>query len=153
VEFSRSQIILVVAWLSVSGGLAIQRTLSGDPELAGGRKFIIIENGVDFFKINNLPEKANPFEIYDPASPYYNPNGECSKASLQAIIDLRLHPAATMLGSLVPTVVLAPAVYFLVGWFGRRYRAQFKVCEHCAERIKSAAKVCRYCGREVSPQP
>ena len=37
-------------------------------------------------------------------------------------------------------------------WGIRRYNARFKICEHCAERIKAAAKVCRYCGRDVSPQ-
>jgi hypothetical protein len=36
--------------------------------------------------------------------------------------------------------------------FGRIFgqiTARFKVCEHCAENIKLAAKVCRYCGRDV----
>ncbi|MGB6539113.1 MAG: hypothetical protein WBF58_24485 [Xanthobacteraceae bacterium] len=149
----RYQIILVAAWLAVSGGLAIQRTLSVDPELAGGRKCVIISKvGPDYFKLNGLPENANPFDLFVPGNPNYNPNGECNKASLQAIIDLRLHPMASILGSLVPTVALAAVIYFLIGWLLYRYNARFKICEHCAQRIRSAAKVCRYCGRDISPQ-
>lgn len=153
-RFPRAQIILVAAWLAVSGGLAIQRTLSVDPELAGGRKCVIIGKiGPDYFKLNGLPENANPFDLFAEGSPNYNPNGECNKSSVQAIIDLRLHPVASILGSLVPTIVIAPVIYFLVGWLWRRYNARFKICEYCAERIKSAAKVCRYCGREQSTGP
>jgi hypothetical protein len=70
-------------------------------------------------------------------------------------VQLREHPFASILGALLPTIVLAPVVYFwsrrLLRWSGRlrrRYDAQFKICEHCAEKIKSAAKVCRYCGRD-----
>src|SRR5688500_9973957 len=33
---------------------------------------------------------------------------------------------------------------------GDEPQGETKVCPHCAERIKVAAKVCRYCGRDVS---
>jgi hypothetical protein len=33
---------------------------------------------------------------------------------------------------------------------GEEPAGETKVCPHCAERIKRAAKVCRYCGRDVA---
>ncbi|HUN95780.1 MAG TPA: hypothetical protein VMU69_06020 [Bradyrhizobium sp.] len=146
----RYQIALAVIWLAASGGMAMERTLAVDPVLQDGRKCVALgKGGPDFSKLNDIPETTNPFELFVPGSPYYNPNGQCDRASLQAIIDLRRHPIPTVLGSLVPTLIAAPGIYLFVGWLGRRYNAQFKVCEHCAERIKPAAKICRYCGREV----
>lgn len=63
-------------------------------------------------------------------------------------IDLAYHPIAFILGTLAPAVfILGPFAYWMFGRILRR----FKVCEHCAETIKSNAKVCRYCGRDVAP--
>jgi hypothetical protein len=145
-KFPRYQIIFVAAWLVLSSGMTIQRTLSVDPELADGHKCIILTTDTEqLLKLNGLPKNADPFELLASATPIT----ECSKASLQAIIDLRLHLVASIAGSLVPTIILAPVIYLLVDWLCRRYNARFKICEHCAERIKSAAKVCRYCGRST----
>lgn len=33
---------------------------------------------------------------------------------------------------------------------GDESEGETRLCPHCAERIKQAAKVCRYCGRDVS---
>lgn len=70
----------------------------------------------------------------------------------QAMIDLHFHPIASILGALLPTVIISvPFVYWIFGRIMRRMAARFKICEHCAETIKSDAKVCHYCGREVAP--
>ena len=69
----------------------------------------------------------------------------------QARVDLAYHPIASILGALIGTVILAPFVYWMLGWILRRSAARFKICEYCAETIKSDAKVCRYCGRDVAP--
>jgi hypothetical protein len=69
----------------------------------------------------------------------------------QARVDLLYHPIARILGALAPAVILTPFVYWMFGWIIRRHLARYKVCEHCAETIKSDAKICRYCGREVAP--
>jgi hypothetical protein len=72
----------------------------------------------------------------------------------QARIDVEVHPIASILGTLAPYVIFAPFAYWFSGWTAqritRRYEARYKVCEYCAETIKSAAKVCRYCGRDVT---
>lgn len=47
------------------------------------------------------------------------------------------------LGGLIPLAVLTT----------RPIAVHFKICEHCAETIKSGAKICRYCGRDVAPVP
>jgi hypothetical protein len=69
----------------------------------------------------------------------------------QGQIDLYYHPVARVAGSLIPTIILAPVAYWMFGKLLRRGAARYKVCEFCAETIKSEAKVCRYCGREVTP--
>jgi hypothetical protein len=69
----------------------------------------------------------------------------------QAMIDLNYHPVASILGALVPAIILAPFVYWIFGRTFRRMAARYKVCEHCAETINSDTKICRYCGREVAP--
>jgi len=33
---------------------------------------------------------------------------------------------------------------------GRLQVGDYKVCPHCAERIRRAARICRYCQREVT---
>jgi TPR repeat protein len=70
---------------------------------------------------------------------------------LQLVANLNAHPIASVLGALLPAIMFSPLVYWMFGWILRRNAARFKVCEHCAERIKSDAKVCRYCGRDVAP--
>jgi len=79
--------------------------------------------------------------VYGALNPSYN----------QAAIDLQVHPIATIIGSLLPVIICTPFAYLLFGWVLRRKAARFKVCEHCAETIKSDAKVCRYCGRDAAP--
>jgi hypothetical protein len=69
----------------------------------------------------------------------------------QLVADLNTHPVASILGALLPAVILSPLIYWMVGRSLRRNAARFKVCEHCAEKIKSAANVCRYCGRDIAP--
>jgi TPR repeat protein len=70
---------------------------------------------------------------------------------LQLVANLNAHPLASILGALLPAVILSPLAYWMFGRILRRNAARFKVCEHCAETIKAEAKVCRYCGRDVAP--
>jgi hypothetical protein len=56
-------------------------------------------------------------------------------------------PAAGMLGG-VALGVFSPAL-FAVSGVTREDRS--RICPHCAERIRAAAKVCRYCHGEVEP--
>jgi MFS family permease len=60
------------------------------------------------------------------------------------------HPIASVVGTLLPIVIGAPFGYWMFGRIFRRIAARYKVCEHCAETIKSDANVCRYCGRDVA---
>jgi hypothetical protein len=68
----------------------------------------------------------------------------------QAMINFQYHPIESIVGSLLPAVILSPIGYWVFGLILRRRAAHFKVCEHCAETIKAAAKVCRYCDRDVA---
>lgn len=74
---------------------------------------------------------------------------------LQGRLDLYYHPIASILGSLLPTIIIAPLAYWVFGRISRRvaahYATLYKVCEHCAETIKLQAKVCRFCGRDLTP--
>jgi hypothetical protein len=142
-ELRRYQLIATAVFIVVSGGWAIQRTLSIDPVSADGRKCVIPSSDPEEYeKFNGAG--ANLYAQFLPDA------RTCDKSSLQAIVDMRLHPVARILGALSPSVVLAPVAYYMAGRLRRRYAARFKVCKHCAETIKSAAKVCRYCGREVA---
>jgi hypothetical protein len=69
----------------------------------------------------------------------------------QLVANLNAHPVSSVSGALLPAVIFSPLVYWMFGWIFRRNAARFKICEHCAETIKSEAKVCRYCGRDVAP--
>src|SRR5260221_1752614 len=69
----------------------------------------------------------------------------------QAMMNVHYHPIASIFGALLPAVILSPLAYWMFGWILRRIAARSKVCEHCAETIKSDARVCRYCGQEVAP--
>lgn len=48
--------------------------------------------------------------------------------------------------------ILAPLL-FAVSGITSRGDLSFKVCPHCAERIKPAANVCKHCGRSLTAQP
>ena len=162
-RFMRAQLAIMAIWIVLSGGAAVYRVLSIDPIGVSGHR-CVMSYYIGKVQISREDQKkANP----DLDAPRVNPferiekDGICDEASAQSILDLRLHPAATILGSLAPTVVLLPLVYWLSGFSLRRYAARtaliksrFKVCEFCAEEIRSEAKVCRFCGRDVAqPAP
>ena len=45
-------------------------------------------------------------------------------------------------------VLIFAAIYFLAKYLNASDGG--KICPHCAERIKKAAKACRYCQRDVA---
>ncbi|MGH6848159.1 MAG: hypothetical protein ACREC0_12210 [Methylocella sp.] len=158
-KFKHAQFAMMALWIVISGGMAVYRTLSIDPVGVDGHKCIFPYYIGKVFISKEDDEKLNA-EIHVPGVDPFDriANGKiCDQSSAQAILDLRLHPVASILGSLFPTAILAPIAYWLSGFGLRRYGARmarakgrFKVCEFCAETIKSEAKVCRYCGRDVA---
>ena len=147
------QLAAMSLWLLASGGAAIYRTLSIDPVDRDGHKCVIVAdelpNSTDLKNVNDFVG-VNIFDLMAEGK-------TCGRPSAQAIADLRLHPLASVLGALMPSIVLAPLAYWGSGVILRRrqtrtaqYNAQFKVCQYCAEKIKAEAKVCRFCGREVT---
>jgi TPR repeat protein len=88
-----------------------------------------------------LPLIGGGFAVYYTLNP--GPNDHYAMAVLH------FHPIASLFGALLPAVISVPLVYWMFGRIFRRIAARYKVCEHCAETIKSDAKVCRYCGRDV----
>jgi hypothetical protein len=162
-KFRRVQFMLTALFLTLFGGMAVYRTLSIDAVGADGWRCAIvspkyIKNDADEIALNidTYKHDKNPFDdIYNKAI-----RRPCDVASEWAIVALRLHPAASIFGSLVPIIILSPLVYWMVGRAIRRTqqrvartKAQYKKCDFCAEKIKAEAKVCRFCGRELSQSP
>lgn len=73
-----------------------------------------------------------------------------ASSDLQARIDFQYHPIARLVGALIPVIICAPFVYWILGRICRRIEAHFTVCEYCAEIINADAKMCRYCGRDIA---
>ena len=168
-KYKRAEIAATALWIIVFGGFAVYRNWAIDPFGIDSSRCIAAylynrdhANKEDDSSVNAEAKIDNddPFGAilgYRRIDPLV-----CGADRVQAILDLRLHPVASILGSLLPAIILSPAVFFLSGYGLRRYQARtraakrkFKICEFCAEQIKAEAKVCRYCGREasVSNQP
>jgi len=155
-----TRIIAAVLFFLVSGSVTLIHTLSIDPYSMDSDRCVnsTYYKREHVYVGNETSRKDDPFAGLDADG--FGPRVDayvCDSWRFQEIIDLRSHPVASVLGSLVPTILLVPVAFFLSGFVIRRFQARaalargrFKQCEFCAERIKSEAKVCRYCKRDVS---
>ena len=149
------QIGLTRAFLIGGGGQAVYRALSLDGIGPNGRRCVVSASGKEFDEANRgiIPPGFNSFDlIFEPSSLYI----ECKSSDNELILGLRLHPVASIIGTIAPYVLLSPLAYWLFGFSVKRIRAQsiaaaarYKTCSYCAERIKAEAKVCRHCGRDI----
>lgn len=127
------QIVLTFLFVSFSAALAAYRTASIDSEDRRGFRCQILVRpnnrrlsesqqslyNPDWDKTAKIDPSENPFSDEALAPPPL-----CSREKIQGIIDLRLHPTASLFGSMIPSLLFAPAIYWLVGWFLKRYDAK-----------------------------
>ena len=155
----RFQLAVAALFFLGEGVFALHRLSEVDPVNAEGRK-CVFPNYVGNNFISREDDLVLNVKLHKPGVDPFREmqiSGICGQVSAQAILDLRLHPVATVLGTLLPAIILAPAAYWVSDFGFRRYqarllaaRSRFKACGFCAERIKAEAKVCRYCGRDVT---
>jgi hypothetical protein len=148
------QIGLTLAFLIGGGGQAVYRALSLDGIGPNGRRCVVSASGKEFDEANRgiIPPG---FNVFDPII-YPNSYIECKISDNEIILGLRLHPTASIIGTIVPYVLLSPFAYWLFGFSIKRICAQsvaaaarYKTCSYCSESIKAEAKVCRHCGRDM----
>jgi hypothetical protein len=125
IKKKKLQLALTVLFTSFSAAIAAYRTVSNDPEDNRGFRCQILLGA------NNRPLSESQEQLYNPDR---NKTGNifeyimeaklCPENKIQEIVDLRIHPAASIFGSMLPSFLLSPAIYWMVGWFLKRHGAK-----------------------------
>ena len=98
--------------------IVIYQFMTGDPVGADGHRC-----SVPTYVVQNPQLTAADLDRLDPdhyARSYHVGGHVCSAASLERVLDLRLHPVASTAGVLIPAIILAPFIYYCLGGGLRR---------------------------------